>query len=213
MPEPLVLVGGTFDPPHIGHLVLAECARVQLGARFAIFLPAGDPWRKTGSAPGPEPQTGRQVTPAMQRLQMTRLATRDNASFRVDDREIRRSGPTYTVDTLEEFHREGHSNLVLVIGSDALADIENWKEPGRIRELARLAIAEKPGSELPSLPTSETVERIDMPRLAISSTEIRARVGAGKPFRYLVPAAVEAYIAEHHLYRPDAPRPRKHGGE
>lgn len=201
MAEPLVLVGGTFDPPHLGHLVLAECARAQLGARFAIFLPAGDPWRKTGSAPGPQRLTEREVTPGMHRLEMTRLATRDNSAFRVDDREVRRSGPTYTADTLEELHREGHTNLVLVIGSDALVDLANWKSPDRIHDLARLAIAEKPGAEAAGIPGDGSVERIEMPRLAISSTEIRARVAAGKPIRYLVPAAVEAYIAEHHFYR------------
>ncbi len=204
MAEPLVLVGGTFDPPHLGHLVLAECARVQLGARFAIFLPAGDPWRKTGSAPGPQRLTERDITPGMHRLEMTRLATRDNSAFRVDDREIRRPGPTYTADTLEELHREGHTNLVLVIGTDALKDLANWKSPERIRELAQLAIAVKPGAEDAEIPADQSIERVDMPRLAISSTEIRARVAAGKTIRYLVPGAVEAYIAEHHFYRRDA---------
>ncbi|MCZ2110397.1 MAG: nicotinate-nucleotide adenylyltransferase [Dehalococcoidia bacterium] len=201
MAEPLVLLGGTFDPPHLGHLVLAECARVQLGARFAIFLPAGDPWRKTGSAPGPPRLSEHDVTPGMHRLEMTRLATRDNLAFRVDDREVRRAGPTYTADTLEELHREGHANLVLVIGTDALKDLVNWKSPERIRELARIAIAVKPGDDEADIPAAGAMERIDMPRLAISSTEIRERVAAGKPIRYLVPAAVEAYIAEHHLFR------------
>lgn len=197
--RPLVLVGGTFDPPHIGHLVLGECARLQFGASFAVYLPAGDPWRKSGSAPGPPPLGGREVTPIGHRLAMTRLAIKDNTSFRVDDREARRYGPTYTVDTLAELHREGHTNLIFVVGSDALADMANWKEPERIRELARLAVAEKPGAALPELPAD--VLRIQMPRLEISSTELRERVAAGKTIRYLVPGPVERYIAEHHLFR------------
>lgn len=196
---PLVLVGGTFDPPHIGHLVLAECARLQFGASFAVFLTAGDPWRKSGSAAGAPPLVQREVTPIGHRLEMTRLAIKDNAAFRIDDREARRPGPTYTVDTLAELHREGHENLVLVIGSDALADMANWKEPERIRELARVAVAEKPGASLPEL--TPDILRVEMPRLDISSSEVRARAAAGKTIRYLVPGAVERYIAEHHLYR------------
>jgi nicotinate-nucleotide adenylyltransferase len=197
---PLVLLGGTFDPPHLGHLVLAECARVQFGAEVAVFLPAGDPWRKTGSAPGPPQLTNRTVTPATHRLEMTRLATRDNPRFRVDDREVRREGPSYTVETLEELQREGHRSLVLVIGDDALADLPNWEQPVRIRKLATLAVARKAGASRLATGNSR-LTTVDMPLLVVSSTEIRARVAAGRPIRYLVPAAVEAYIAEHHLYR------------
>ncbi len=199
---PLVLVGGTFDPPHLGHLVLAECARVQFGAPFAVFLPAGDPWRKTGSATS-RPASGRTVSAAGHRLELTRLATCDNTRFRVDDREVRRHGPSYIVDTLEELHREGQGNLVFVIGSDALEDLPNWKAPDRIRELATLAVARKsPGTQLAVHDSQIAI--VDMPFIGISSTEIRARVAAGRPIRYLVPAAVEAYIAEHSLYRSPA---------
>ena len=198
--SPLVLLGGTFDPPHIGHLVLAECARVQFGAPFAVFLPAGDPWRKTGSAPGPPPLTTRTVSPAGHRLEMARLATRDNTHFRVDDREVRRARPSYMFETLEELHREGQRNVVLVIGSDALEDLPNWRQPDRIRELATLAVARKASDSRLATRKSRLLE-VDMPRLEISSTEIRARVADGRPIRYLVPPAVEAYIAEHALYR------------
>jgi nicotinate-nucleotide adenylyltransferase len=194
--SPLVLLGGTFDPPHLGHLVLAECARVQFGAEFVVFLPAGDPWRKTGSVGGLPPLTERIVSAAGHRLEMTRLATSGNPQFRVDDREVRRGGPSYTVETLEELRREGHGNLVLVIGADALEDLPNWRQPDRIRELATVAVAPKGrGNSDPQLVT------IDMPLLDISSTEIRARVAADRPIRYLVPGAVETYIAEHRLYR------------
>ncbi len=198
---PLLLLGGTFDPPHIAHLVLAECARHQLGAERVVFLPAGDPWRKTTRVPGPQSLalSPPAVTPAHHRLAMVRLAVADNPHFAVDDREVRREGPTYTVDTLEELHAEGHTNLVLILGSDALNDLPNWKSPDRIRELAQLAIALKHGARLGS--KHQALSTIEMPDLRISSTAIRARVAAGLPIRYLVPATVEAHIAAHRLYR------------
>ncbi|MCE7926935.1 MAG: nicotinate-nicotinamide nucleotide adenylyltransferase, partial [Chloroflexi bacterium CFX7] len=128
-----MLVGGTFDPPHVGHLLMAECARWQSAAREARFIPAGDPYRKAG----------REVSSAGHRLAMTRLAILHNDAFTVDDREVRRSGPSYTVDTLEEYHAEGERDLALVIGIDALADMPAWKTPARIGELARLLVALK----------------------------------------------------------------------
>ncbi len=197
------LLGGTFDPPHIGHLVLGECARLQFGLAKVIFLPAGDPWRKTGSPQSSvlSPQS------SSHRLAMIRLAVAGNPHFEVDDREVRRPGPTYTVDTLEELHRElsvlSPQSLVLLVGSDALADMPNWKDPDRIRALATLAVAPNPATDTPgasALGTRYSVLPVDMPPLAINSTVIRARVAAGKPIRYLVPEAVEAYIREHHLY-------------
>src|SRR5665213_1809283 len=160
MTEPLVLLGGTFDPPHIGHLVLAQRARSQFGAARAVFVPAGDPWRKSGEqgtaktgsreqgTPDQEqggPDTfGLPVSPAPVRLAMVRLAIAGVDAFIVDDREVRRQGPSYTVDTLEQLHAEGQTNLVLVLGADALDDLPNWKAPERIRELATLAIAPRP---------------------------------------------------------------------
>ena len=200
---PLILLGGTFDPPHIGHLVLGECARVQFGAGRVFFIPAGDPWRKTASAPAPlgaAPPEHRDVTPVEHRVAMTRLAVASNPAFVVDEREVRRGGPSYTVDTLEELRAEGHRDLVLVLGPDALADLPNWREPERIIQLATLAVAPKPGSPPPVGPVPPHIT-IDMPPLAVSSTVLRERVAAGKPIRYLVPEEVERYIHEHGLYR------------
>jgi nicotinate-nucleotide adenylyltransferase len=198
----LILLGGTFDPPHIGHLVLGECARVQFGAERVVFLPAGDPWRKTRTVPSPEsrvPSGGvHRVSAAGHRLAMVRLATASNSHFLVDDREVRREGPSYTVETLDELHAEGHRELVLVLGTDALADLPNWREPARICELATLAVAAKPGSPPPADAPPHVV--IDMPPLDISSTAIRVRAAAGKPIRYLVPEEVERYIREQGLY-------------
>jgi nicotinate-nucleotide adenylyltransferase len=184
--EPLILLGGTFDPPHIGHLVLAELAWQEFGGRV-LFLPAGDPWRKAGTP----------VTGAEHRLAMTELATDPNPHFAVDAREVRREGPTYTVETLEELCSEGHDRLLLVLGSDALRDMEHWKEPQRIRELATLVVATRPGDDGPE---AAGVTPMQMPAIDVSSTAIRERVAAGKTIRYLVPDAVRDYIAHHQLY-------------
>ncbi|MGE0571746.1 MAG: nicotinate-nucleotide adenylyltransferase [Dehalococcoidia bacterium] len=207
----MLLLGGTFDPPHLGHLLLAECARVELGEGRVVFMPAGDPWRKTLPGAVAAAVPARQVTPARQRLAMLRLAVRGNAAFAVDDREVRRKGPTYTSDTLAELQAEGETDVTLLLGSDAVADMRYWHEPGRILELARVAAVVKPGG----MPVAEAVRALagvvpgaagrvvevgSMPPLAISSTLIRERVAAGLPVRYLVPDAVEQYIRTRGLY-------------
>ena len=191
------LLGGTFDPPHVGHLVLGECARVQFRLDRVCFMPAGDPWRKAGSG----------VTAAAHRLAMTNLAIAGNPHFSLDEREIERIGPTYTVDTLRELHAEGMDDVILILGSDALADMPAWREPDVITALARLAVAPKGADEGEQawLAGQVGLERapliVDMPPLPVSSTLVRARIRAGEAVRYLVPEAVEAYIREHGLYR------------
>ena len=191
------LLGGTFDPPHLGHLVLGECARVQLGLDRVYFMPAGDPWRKAG----------RGVSSATHRLAMTHLAIADNPDFHLDEREIERIGPTYTVDTLREMHAQGLDEVVLILGSDALADMPAWREADVITALARLAVAPKGADEseqawlAAQAGLREAPIPIDMPPLPVSSTLVRDRVRLGVPIRYLVPEAVEAYIDLHGLYR------------
>lgn len=220
--SPLALLGGTFDPPHIGHLFLAECARLQFNAQTVLFLPAGDPYTKSGTT-GLPTANSQLPTPAANRLAMVRLALAGNPNFAVDDREILRPGPSYTVDTLEELHAEGHTNLILILGADAFADLPIWKHPDRILELATIAVAPKPwqpeatvpdlspsdrsGEENPYpevmaelLDDARTAELIQIPPLAISSTLIRDRIASGQPVRYLVPEGVAAYIATHNLY-------------
>lgn len=192
MPERLLLFGGTFDPPHLGHLILGECAAHQLDATVT-FLPAGDPWRKTSTL-----VAASSVTHAHHRTAMLRLAIEANPAFRIDDREVRRDGPTYTIDTLEELHQEGFTDIVLILGADALDDLPNWHSPERIQSLATLAVAPRYG---PAPSAQPNVITVDMPPVAISATHIRQRVAQSKTIRYLVPDAVERYILTHNLYR------------
>jgi len=195
----LGVLGGTFDPIHLAHLVLAERAYEQMGLDQVLWLPAGDPWRKADRA----------VSPAEHRLAMVRLAIRGNPAFQVCSLELERDGPTYSVDTLAELGQEHpDSELVFLLGWDALEDLPNWREPERLIQLARLAVASRSGEQL----TPDKLERllpglaarvvwIEMPRLDISGTELRRRAAAGASLRYLVPEGVEAYIREQGLYR------------
>jgi nicotinate-nucleotide adenylyltransferase len=187
------VLGGTFDPIHNAHLLLAEQAREQLGLKKVLFVPAGDPWRKAF----------RSVLPAEHRLAMTRLAVQDDPGFVVDDCETKRDGPTYTADTLRDLHkRNAKDELYLLLGEDALADLPFWREPEVIAEEANIVVAPRGGVVLPELPFDpDRVIRIQMPYMEISSTDIRKRAKACKSLRYLVPDAVAAYINEHKLYR------------
>jgi len=194
------ILGGTFDPVHLGHLVLAEQARTELALDEVLFIPAGNPWRK-GDRP---------ITPAEHRLAMLRLAVADNDGFGISDIELRREGPTYTADTLAALAGERLDDAFwFIVGEDALADLPHWHEPERIVAHALLAVAPRTGGgeaaardalrALPAAIRGRTV-RFPMPRLDISSTDIRARVAAGRSIRYLVPDAVARYIREHGLY-------------
>jgi nicotinate-nucleotide adenylyltransferase len=191
------ILGGTFDPVHVAHLVLAEQARDQLTLDQVLFIPAGDPWRKSHRA----------ITPAQHRLAMLRLAIEGNDAFAISDIELHREGPTYTADTLEALAGERLDDAFwFILGADALADLPNWREPERIVKHAMLAVARRDGREvdaaelnIPAL--AGRLQLFTCPRLAISSTEIRGRVVAGRSIRYLVPDAVAAYIEQHNLYR------------
>jgi nicotinate-nucleotide adenylyltransferase len=191
------IVGGTFDPVHLGHLVLAEQARDELSLDLVLFIPAGDPWRKAH----------REITPAAHRLEMLRLAIADNAAFGISDIELRREGPTYTADTLAALAGERLDDaFYFIVGADALADLPHWHDPQRIVEHAMLAVAPRDGDaadlafpEIAGL--GDRVVRFTMPRMDFSSTDIRERVRVGRSIRYLVPPDVEAYITEQALYR------------
>lgn len=192
----LGLLGGTFDPVHIGHLVLGETAREQLGLDSVLFMPTGQPWRKSG----------RDITPAAHRVEMLRRAIADNPAFELSLIEVEREGPSYTVDTLQELMRaRPGSDIFFVIGKDSLLDLPNWKAPERVVELARLAVAGRgpdrvDTGEMAGYVRERTVW-LDMPLIDISATAVRERVRRGRSIRYLVPVAVAAYIYEKGLYR------------
>lgn len=195
----LGVLGGTFDPPHLGHLVLADQARRQLGLEHVLWLPAGDPWRKAAQA----------VSAKERRLAMVRLAVAGNPAFEVCALELEREGPTYSVDTLAALS-EAHpgAELFFLLGADALEDLPHWHEPERLIALATLVVAARGEGR----PAAEALDRVvaglssrlawvEMPRLDISATDLRRRAAAGESLRYLVPDAVAAYIEEQGLYR------------
>ncbi len=189
------LMGGTFDPIHHGHLVAAEEARVALSLERVLFVPAGQPWQKER----------RDVTPARHRFAMTQLATDTNDQFEVSGIEMDREGPTYTIDTLHaigEFY--AGADLFFITGADATLEILTWKDPEEALDLATFVAVTRPGHDLGRLASLGYRDRIvvlEIPALAISSTDIRRRVGEGRPIRYLVPDSVRTYIDEQQLYR------------
>jgi len=193
--------GGTFDPPHVGHLALAERARDQLGLERVVFVPAADPPHKRGRA----------KTPFAMRLRMTRLAVRGHSGFTVSDLESRRPGPSYTVETLRAMRRRHPDHeLVLVLGADSLEDFPGWRDPEDIARLARLAVAPRPVRRRARRRASRPrvrrgrVTRLNCPVLDVSSSDLRSRARRGESLRYLVPDAVESYVRRHRLYREHA---------
>lgn len=181
------ILGGTFDPIHIAHLHAAECALDQLGLDRVLIMPAGDPWQKATSP----------ITPAHHRLEMCRLATEGVDGLHVDDRELRREGATYTVDTLATFPDD--EELYLVMGSDAAAGIRSWHRWEDVVGRAALVVA--PRSGVPDAdPQIAGTRHLDMGVLEVSATGVRALARGGHPFRYLVTRSVHDYIVSNHLY-------------
>ena len=196
----LGIVGGTFDPIHIGHLVAAEEARVQFSLDRVIFMPAGQPAFKDLS----------EVTEAEHRYLMAVLATAANPDFDVSRLEIERPGPTYTVDTLVALAGEygADAELFFVTGADAVWEILAWKDAERVAELATFIAATRPGYDLDAAVRAHQeaasrfrIEYMEVPALAISSTDLRRRVAESRPIRYLTPEPVVSYIAKYGLYR------------
>jgi nicotinate-nucleotide adenylyltransferase len=184
-----VLLGGTFDPPHVAHLVAGEVAYRQLGADRVTFIPAGAPWQKAES----------EVSPGHHRLAMARLATEAVDYFDADDREVMRDGWTYTIETLESF--DPSDELILVMGADAAAGLPTWHRCDDILERVTVAVLPRPGTAPAEVEEAiGKVAWLDMPLLDVSGTEVRARVAAGRPIRFLVADPVWSYISEHGLY-------------
>jgi nicotinate-nucleotide adenylyltransferase len=197
-PKRLGVMGGTFDPIHHGHLVTAEMALWQFELDEVVFVPTGQPWMKADE----------QVSEAEHRYLMTVIATSSNPSFSVSRIEIERQGPTYTVETLQQLRREAEEpiDLFFITGADAMLEILHWKDPGDVLAEAHFIAATRPGYDLARFqeeaPTSHPkVSVMDIPALAISSTDIRRRVRQGEPIRYLVPEGVQTYIQKARLYR------------
>jgi nicotinate-nucleotide adenylyltransferase len=183
--------GGTFDPPHVGHLLLGSDAREALSLDRLIFIPAGSQPFKVNSPPVASPQD---------RLEMVRLAVADDANYTVDDAEIERKGLSYTVEQLAKRHHSG--KLFLLLGEDALAAFDEWREPDRIRELATLAVMRRDaGSGGAVKPVPGGVIEVSARRVDVSSTEIRGRLRAGKSIKGFVPESVERFIEARGLYR------------
>ncbi|HSJ24062.1 MAG TPA: nicotinate-nucleotide adenylyltransferase [Longimicrobiales bacterium] len=206
------IFGGTFDPPHTGHLIVAQDAALALELDRILFVPAAEPPHKQHMS----------VTRAALRVRMLELALTDDDRFAVDTVELERSGPSYTVDTLRELgERWPGTDWTLLMGVDQYATFHTWRQPDDIRRLCRIAVLSRDGLMTPAgtegarlakaagpasiaaLPTGDVL--VSVTRIDISSTAVRERVGAGQPIRYLVPAAVEALIVAEQLYSRNGP--------
>jgi len=194
------VLGGTFDPIHKGHLIVAEEARNRLNLDGVLFVPAGEPWLKAG----------RPISDAEHRVQMVRLAIANKPYFKLSTMEIERPGPSYTVDTIAELRAQldREDELFFVLGWGNLAELPQWHEPARLIEMCYLVAVPRPDSPHPDLEPleplipglSRKVIFLDMPEIDISASAIRNRVAHGLPIRHLVPEAVDKYIKEHKLY-------------
>jgi nicotinate-nucleotide adenylyltransferase len=188
------IMGGTFDPIHHGHLVAASEVANRFSLDEVVFVPTGEPWQKADVA----------VSPAEDRYLMTVIATAANPQFHVSRVDIDRDGPTYTVDTLRDLRAEygPKAQLFFITGADALQKMLSWKDTDQMFEMAHFIGVTRPGFALSDdhLP-ADTVSLVQVPAMAISSTDCRARVAMGKPVWYLVPDGVVQYIAKRRLYR------------
>jgi nicotinate-nucleotide adenylyltransferase len=193
------VLGSAFNPPHLGHLALAQEAHWQLGLEEVILVPTGEaPHKRIAEDPG-----------RGERLEMTRLAAAGDGRFSVSSLEVDREGPSYAYETLEALAEErADRELVFVMGADAAAGLETWRKPERVVELASLAVARRAGvsdsdvaTAMRSLGCEGQTTMLEMPQFGVSSSAVRERAGQGRPLRYLVPAPVAEYIEEKGIYR------------
>jgi nicotinate-nucleotide adenylyltransferase len=195
------VLGGTFDPVHLGHILMAEEAMKSLGLGEVLLVPAGQPISKMKE----------QLTPAEHRLQMLRLAVAERPHLKVSTMELERPGPSYTVDTITELGRKYGSKdeLLFILGWDSLAQLPNWREPARIIGMCSLVAVPRPGFPRPDLKAlekkipsiSKRVVFLEKPQADISATDIRKKVARGESIAHLVPAPVAEYIKKHKLYQ------------
>lgn len=188
------LFGGTFNPPHLAHLIVAELVRERLRLDQVLWIPAAAPPHKRDTAPAP----------AADRLMMTRLAVESNPFFAVSEIELRRQGVSYTVDTLRQLQDERPNDaFLLILGGDSLSTFNSWHRPDEIAARVPLVAYRRPGADLSALDPHllRHVRFVDAPLIEISGTDIRARIREGRSIRYLVPERVRAYIEANRLYR------------
>ena len=192
------VLGSAFNPPHLGHLALAQEALWQLGLDEVVLVPTGEaPHKRIHDDPGRE-----------LRLAMTRLAAADDPRFTVSTLEVEREGPSYTYETLELLAGEkGDRDLVFVMGADAAVGLESWRQPERVAQLARLAIARRAGvaeeevaAVLRSIGAEDRATMLEMPQFGVSSSAVRERAAAGRPLRYLTTEPVARFIEEKRIY-------------
>jgi nicotinate-nucleotide adenylyltransferase len=196
--ERIGVFGGTFDPIHVGHLVTAVNVRHALSLDRLLLVVANDPWQKSGTA----------VSPAEDRLAMVAAAVAGADGIEVCDLELRRGGPSYTADTLHELaSRHPGAELHLVLGSDAASGLDTWARVEEVQALASLVVVTRPGAESLRPPPGWRHREVQVPRLEVSSTDLRARVADGRPLDWLVPAGAVTVIRDRRLYDP-----RAHGG-
>lgn len=199
MASAIGILGGTFDPIHWGHLILAEQAWERFGLDRVLFIPAADPPHKADSA----------VTEAEHRFNMTRLAVEGNDHFECSRLELDRPGPSYTIDTIKQLRGElgSDAKLYMLVGADEARDLISWRDPYGIQELATIVVANRPGLAMEdvvgSLPKdfASGLTRLEIPGVDISSTDIRKRAESGRTIRYLTPDAVVTYMQSNDLYR------------
>ena len=192
-----ICLGGTFNPIHFGHLLCARAAAEAAGAASVVLFPTGSPAHKPKDV---------DIAPAQARLEMCRLAVAGIAGFEVDDRETRRSGTTFTIDTVRELKSEGWNPVTWLIGADMLNILPTWREAESLINEARFLIMGRPGADLAwsTLPPAYQFLRknvVEVPQIEISATDIRRRVRSSLPIDFLTPPAVCRYIAEHRLYQ------------
>jgi nicotinate-nucleotide adenylyltransferase len=188
----LGVMGGTFDPIHVGHLVTAEEALHQFALDEVVFVPTGRPWMKEHEV----------VASPEDRYRMTAIGIDPEPRFRVSRMEVDRDGPTYTIDTLRALRAEDPEvELSFITGADAMLEIMQWKDAATLLDTARFIAATRPGYDIAAFDAHPNVTAMHIPALAISSSDIRARVRDGRPIRFLVPEGVESYIRKEELYR------------
>jgi len=194
------VIGGTFDPIHIGHLLIAEEVRAQINLAEVLFVPAGIPWLKTD----------RPILAVEHRVEMVRLAISDKPYFRLSTADVERPSSSYTVDTIADLQGQigAEDELLLILGWDSLAELPQWHEPARLITMCRLVVVPRPGYARPKLKSveasipgiSQRVMMLDKPEIDISASNIRDRVAKGLSVHHLVPEPVNRYIKEHRLY-------------